>query len=127
MYTYMYLILFVPQSVVKEDELMSRLEMLENQLQVYSRVSVPPPGLVVRVAPFVLHVHVCTCMYAESVCVCVRVCVCVCVCACVCVCVCACVCVCVYVCVCVCVCVLHTMYVCQLVSVLYARMRLMTS
>ena len=27
------------QSVVKEDELMSRLEMLENQLQVYSRVS----------------------------------------------------------------------------------------
>jgi hypothetical protein len=26
-------------SVVKEDELMSRLEMLENQLQVYSRVS----------------------------------------------------------------------------------------
>ena len=27
------------QAIVKEDELMSRLEMLENQLQVYSRVS----------------------------------------------------------------------------------------
>ena len=27
------------QAIVKEDELMSRLEMLENQLQVYSKVS----------------------------------------------------------------------------------------
>lgn len=28
----------LPQAIVREDELLSRLEMLENQLQVYSRV-----------------------------------------------------------------------------------------
>ena len=37
--THAYMYMYIAQSVVKEDELMSRLEMLENQLQVYSRVS----------------------------------------------------------------------------------------
>ena len=58
---------FTPQSVVKEDELMSRLEMLENQLQVYSRVS--PSTLhalitklnVMRVCIVYAYTCVCTC------------------------------------------------------------------
>ena len=46
---YLLLSLLHTQALVKEDELMSRLEMLENQLEVYSKVCT-------------VHVHVCTCM-----------------------------------------------------------------